>query len=242
MNSIENSTLINWPDDPQPSDAAVNKSPENAGTASGKRRKRSLVNYPKLWANGRTLKIAFMNELEFGHRQKIIDAASQWLPYVNLIFDFVDDQQGDIRIATGNNKNSSILGTNSLLISPDKPTMNLAVNPEHEDFEAIVIHEFGHALGAMHEHQHPHADIPWDKPKVYEFYQNREMNPLTREQIDRHIFTPFNTPNAFYKSYDKKSIMHYPVPNTLTLGDWELPINRKISKKDKQMMKLLYPK
>jgi hypothetical protein len=94
----------------------------------------------------------------------------------------------------------------------------------------------------MHEHQHPDANIPWDKPKVYEFYKNREMNPIDKEAVDMNIFTPFDTIEAIYTPYDKKSIMHYPVANALTLGDWEIPPNRKISKKDKTMMKLLYPK
>lgn len=230
-------------DEPQATqEAAIDENVFNIASTHGNRRKRSLVNYPKLWANGRTLKIAFLNDPPANHKQKIICAANQWLRYINLRFDFVEGKQGDIRIATENNKNSSVPGTSALRVDPDLPTMNLGVKPEHEDFEVIVIHEFGHALGAMHEHQHPHADIPWDKPAVYEFYQNREMNPLTRAQIDRHIFTPFDTSDAFYLAYDKKSIMHYPVPNSLTLGDWVLPINRKISKKDKQLMKLLYPK
>ncbi|MEO6679052.1 MAG: peptidase M12, partial [Pseudomonas sp.] len=166
----------------------------------------------------------------------------QWLPHINLSFDFVEGLEGDIRIATKNNHNSSMLGTDALLIHPDWPTMDLGVKPEHEDFEVIVIHEFGHALGAMHEHQHPEANIPWDKPKVYEFYQNRETGPLTKEEVDSNLFEPFNTIEAIYTPYDKKSIMHHPVANTLTLGDWEIPINRKISKKDIKLMKLLYPK
>lgn len=242
MNDLLHCRLIQWPDDQAAYEAAVTENPANASITTGTRRKRSVFNYSKLWANGRTLKIAFMDSPEGDHKQKIIDAASQWLPYINVSFDFVDDLQGDIRIATRNNDNSSMLGTDALLIHPDWPTMNLGVKPEHEDFEVIVIHEFGHALGAMHEHQHPQANIPWDKPKVYEFYQNREMNPLTREEVDRNLFAPFNAVDAIYTSYDRKSIMHHPVANTLTVGDWEVSINRKISKKDKRLMKLLYPK
>jgi len=242
MNSIDHCTLIQWPDDQQSYEAAINENPENARTTGTHRRKRSLVNYSKLWANGRTLKIAFIDNTDNEHKQKIIDAAVQWLPYINLSFDFVDGLEGDIRITTKNNVNSSILGTDALLIHPDWPTMNLGVKPDHEDFEVIVIHEFGHVLGAMHEHQHPEANIPWDKPKVYEFYQNREMNPLSKEAVDRNLFAPFNTIEAIYTPYDRNSIMHHPVANNLTLGNWEIPINRKISKKDKQLMKLLYPK
>lgn len=39
-----------------------------------------------------------------------------------------------------------------------------------QEYSRVVLHEFGHALGAIHEHQHPEAAIPWDKPKVYEYY------------------------------------------------------------------------
>lgn len=242
MNRIENCSLIQWPDDQQSYDAAVNENPANAIASTSTRRKRSLINYSKLWANGRSLKIAFIDGPDDVHKQKIIDAASQWLPYINLSFNFVDGLEGDIRIATKNNANSSMLGTDALLIHPDWQTMDLGVKPEDADFDVIVTHEFGHVLGAMHEHQHPEANIPWDKPKVYAFYQNREMNPLTKEQVDRNLFQPFDTIEAIYTPYDRKSIMHHPVANALTLGDWENPINRKISKKDKRLMKLLYPK
>lgn len=242
MHELTDCQLIQWPDDQEAYTVATNENPANIGTSTGTRRKRSILNYSKLWANGRTLKIAFMDAPEADHKDKIIKAASQWLPYINLKFEFVDDLVGDIRIATTNNSNSSMLGTDALLIHPDDRTMDLGVKPDHPDFEVIVTHEFGHALGAMHEHQHPQAKIPWDKPKVYEFYQNREMNPLTPEEIDRNLFTPFDTLEAIYTSYDKRSIMHHPVANTLTLGNWEVPINRKISKKDKRLMRLLYPK
>ncbi|MBK5375764.1 peptidase M12 [Pseudomonas sp. TH43] len=242
MNTLQDCTLVQWPDDQAAYEAAINETPANAGTRNSGRSKRSLINYSKLWANGRTLKIAFIDEVDADHKQKIIDAASRWLPFINLTFDFVDDLQGDIRIATKNNDNSSMLGTDALLIHPDWPTMNLGVTTDHEDFDVIVTHEFGHALGAMHEHQHPKANIPWDKPKVYEFYQNREMNPLTRAQVDQNMLTPFGTIEAIYTDYDRKSIMHHPVAKTLTLGDWENPINRTISKKDKKMMALLYPR
>lgn len=242
MHQLTDCQLIQWPDDQAAYMAAINENAANAGTTRGTRRKRSVIHYSKLWANGRTLKIAFMDRPQADLKDKIITAASQWLPYINLKFEFVDDLKGDIRIATQNNDNSSMLGTDALLIHPDYPTMNLGVKPEHVDFDVIVTHEFGHALGAMHEHQHPQANIPWDKPKVYEFYQNREMNPLTPEQVDRNLFASFDTLDAIYTSYDKRSIMHHPVANTLTLGDWEVPINRKISKKDKRLMRLLYPK
>lgn len=244
MQEILDCRLIQWQDDDAAYTAAINENPANTGNTSvtGSRQKRSVFNYSKLWANGRTLKIAFMDDPEPGHKSKIINAANRWLPYINLKFEFVEERKGDIRIATKNDDNSSMLGTDALLIHPDHPTMNLGVKPGHADFDVIVTHEFGHALGAMHEHQHPQANIPWDKPKVYEFYQNRPMNPLTREEVDRNLFDSFDTLDAIYTAYDKRSIMHHPVANSLTVGDWEVPINRRLSRKDIRMMKLLYPR
>ncbi|KAE9639000.1 M12 family metallopeptidase [Pseudomonas sp. PB106] len=242
MHSILDLQLAPALDDRVSFEAAINENAANAGASTGNRRKRSLVNYSKLWANGRTLKIAFMDNPEVEHKQKIIDIASQWMQYVNLNFDFVEGKEGDIRIATETPYNSSVLGTDALIIVPYQATLNLGVKPGHEDFVTIVLHEFGHALGAMHEHQHPKANIPWDKPKVYQHYQTREMNPLTKEQVDQNIFTPFDSFEALYLDYDRKSIMHYPVLNSLTLGNWHISTNRKISKKDKQLMRLLYPK
>jgi len=43
-------------------------------------------------------------------------------------------------------------------------------NTSDSEFSRTVIHEFGHALGMIHEHQHPLAAIPWDKDKVYTYY------------------------------------------------------------------------
>jgi len=100
MNDLLDCQLIQWPDDQAAYTAAINENPANAGTSSGTRRKRSVVNYSKLWANGRTLKVAFMDSPNADHKNRIIAAARQWLPYINLKFEFVDDLKGDIRIAT----------------------------------------------------------------------------------------------------------------------------------------------
>ncbi|MHC3826542.1 M12 family metallopeptidase [Pseudomonas sp. G3-19] len=213
-----------------------------SSTLNNSRKKRSLVHYDKLWPSRHTLKIAFMDNPTPEHKDKIIAAAEKWLPYISLKFEFVEGVEGEIRIATEGVVNSSFLGTDALDMFPDTPTMNLGIDPEHEDFETVVIHEFGHALGAMHEHQHPKAQIPWNKENVYNYYQNRPMNPLSRGEVDDNIFTPFDDADALYLPYDRKSIMHHPVPNNLTLGNWANPINREISDKDKQLMQLIYPR
>ena len=242
MHELTDCQLIQWPDDQEAYTAAVNENPANAGitksSTTGNRRKRSVFNYSKLWANGRTLKIAFMDELEADHKDKIIKAASQWLPYINLTFEFVDDLVGDIRIATTNNFNSSMLGTDALLIHPDDRTMDLGVKPDHPDFEVIVTHEFGHALGAMHEHQHPQARIPWNKEAAYEYLAKH--HGWTREDVDSNVFDLEFPQAAIFGDYDKLSIMHYPTTN-LIYGNDAVGLNLTLSDKDKAFARKIYP-
>jgi serralysin len=33
----------------------------------------------------------------------------------------------------------------------------------NDEYSCVVLHEFGHALGCPHEHQHPEYDIDWNR-------------------------------------------------------------------------------
>ena len=35
-------------------------------------------------------------------------------------------------------------------------------DPDAEEYYRTTLHEFGHALGFLHELQHPFGSIPWD--------------------------------------------------------------------------------
>jgi hypothetical protein len=220
---------------------AVAENPANVGPASGRqRKKRSIAYVDKLWAPGRTLRISFTNAPDAALKQAIFEAACQWLPYVNLRFELVeDDSDSEIKVFTGGAPtfNYSMFGTDALT-SADA-SMVLGVTPDMDNFERTVIHEFGHALGAEHEHQHPDADIPWDIPKVYAWYAAKGHSKAV---VDESVLAKIDNPRVRKVPYDRHSIMHYPVPQELTLGDWEVGINTRISEKDKQLMRLAYPR
>ncbi|WP_256657547.1 hypothetical protein [Pseudomonas sp. ACM7] len=106
--------------------------------------------------------------------QAVKAAASKWLPYVNLTFDFVElsdndmEYEGDIRVYLSHHYDGtgrSEIGTDALAVQAHSPTMLLGTSYSSPRFEFTAIHEFGHALGLMHAHQHPEANIPWDKEK-----------------------------------------------------------------------------
>ena len=44
-------------------------------------------------------------------------------------------------------------------------------NSLENDFSATVTHEFGHAIGLIHEYRSPAGYIPWNKPAVYAYHQ-----------------------------------------------------------------------
>lgn len=222
------------------------KSPAASGTTAN-RQKRSIGFTSAFWPNGSTLRIAFVDEgLSRTHKQRIIDAINQWQPFVNLRFEFIDGREGqaeygkgDIRITTDSSLNYSLIGTAAKGNDPWTPTMVLGIKPSDPKFASTVTHEFGHALGAEHEHQHPEANIPWDLPKVYAFYEGKGH---TAETVDESVLTKLPTTAALMLPYDRQSIMHYPVDNALTIGDWEVGINLTLSEKDKAFMRKAYPK
>lgn len=194
----------------------------------------------KLWRRGRTLNISFVGTVDPTVKQKIKDYAAQWLQHANLKFKFVN-RGGDIRISTKPGGSWSYIGTDAKTIAASKPTMNygwLTPDSDEEEFSRVILHEFGHALGAIHEHQHPQGGIPWDKPKVYAYYAQQGWG---QAQVDTNIFAKYDSSQLNMTSYDKGSIMHYAVPKSLTVGGYEVGWNRVLSANDKKLAKTVYP-
>lgn len=194
----------------------------------------------KLWKPGRTLKISFLGRIDPVVKRKIKEYAVQWLQHANLKFRFVTSG-GDIRISTTPGGSWSYIGTDAKTIAANKPTMNygwFTADTDDGEFSRVILHEFGHALGAIHEHQHPQGGIPWDKPKVYAYYARQGWG---QAQVDTNIFAKYGADQLNMTSYDKTSIMHYAVPNELTVGDYEVGWNRALSANDKKLAKSTYP-
>jgi len=243
-------TELEWPNKSESLQAALEENSDNViHTFSHPAMRVALAATPapyialifqKRWQSGRTLTIAFLGETDPIVKSKIIAYAKQWLDFVNLKFDFVDGTVGDIRISTIPGGSWSYLGTDAKLIPADQPTMNygwLLPNTVDKEYSRVVIHEFGHALGAIHEHQHPGAGIPWDRPKVYEYYARQGWS---KDQVDNNIFKKYGSDQLNTSTYDRASIMHYAVPNELTVGDWEIGWNTMLSETDKAFMRSQY--
>lgn len=215
------------------------------------RRKRSVSVSSALWTPGQTLSISFIGTTPESLKQAILVVAHEWLEHAYLKFELRNDNDAaaDIRIQTDGpeNLNKSALG--NLSLRSDGASMSLSVKPSAPWFKRTVLHEFGHALGMHHEHQHPDANIPWNVEALVEniaseFSEDEQahedFNDLLFNQIATNYF-PLQRDDLFTLPYDKESIMHYTIEQSVTFGDWALEESDKISEKDKQFMRIVYP-
>ncbi len=200
----------------------------------------------KKWENGRALKIAFSEAFPAVVLEKVKQRFRLVESFVSLKFEFVDDwSSADIRVANDLGQGSwSYVGTDNKTIDRSRATMNFGwLKPDTADseYDRTVIHEAFHMLGMPHEHQHPRNGIPWDKPKVYEYYM-RPPNNWSREQVDHNLFRKYSETVTQFTEFDRESIMLYPIPNELTIGDFWAGRNTRPSARDIAFLAEQYPK
>jgi hypothetical protein len=202
----------------------------------------------KMWDPGDTLRISFMdgNDLLWS---KVKLAANEWCKHANIIFDFGDHQDAQIRISFTYQlgRSWSKVGKDALVQPTDKPTMNLGwllptFYPKTTDVELrhVVLHEFGHVLGLIHEHQNPDivGKIKWKKQAVYNHYAQQGW---PSDRVDVNIFKVYDKNTTQYGKFDEKSIMLYPIDPKLTLDGYSTPVNTELSPTDIAYIKLFYP-
>jgi len=219
---------------------SINDPANTIGTDVDSTRLAALTN--KMWRPGRELRIHFMDGSSSIH-ERIKRLAVEWQWYANIRFRFVNDPNAEIRITFTQPGSWSYIGTDALVMAKNQPTMNfgwLTSNTSEEEYRRVVLHEFGHVLGCIHEHQNPSANIPWDKEAVYRFYGGAPTN-WTREQVDTNFFTRYSADITQYSQFDRNSIMLYPVDNQLTQGNFEVRWNRNLTKRDQSFIGSMYP-
>lgn len=196
----------------------------------------------KLWKPGRTLRVRFLDG-DADVQARVASFAHEWSNYANIKFVFGDETDAEIRISFAQSGSWSYIGTDALSIPKTQPTMNfgwLTRSTPNDEYSRVVIHEFGHAIGCIHEHQNPATDVPWNKEAVYAYYAGPPNN-WSRQQTDINLFTRYSATLTQFSNFDRDSIMLYPIPNDFTIGDFEVGWNRVLSPIDKQFVATLYP-
>jgi|GEM_PF-1697585 len=237
---------------------------------------RQVIAEYRKWDAGRVLKVCFFSGNPTV-ALLVRNVASEWNDYSSTKFDFgppdtfyncLSTKQGffQIRIGFSGKGYWSVPGKDAEdVVLPQQPSMNLQrfssiysnfktdkskvmaeATPYHK---AVIRHEFGHALGLLHEQQNPelhcYEQIKWKgKGNVYEYYR-KSPNFWTDSDVNINLGPIGDTFSDHVEAgTDLDSIMMYSLPPEIFKDPSSkciTKINYLISDKDKEVVAKLYP-
>jgi serralysin len=205
--------------------------------------KAALLNEAR-WNLGDEIRVRFL-EGDTSLKDRIRAVAERWTApdMANLTFKWVESGPADIRIAFQQGNGSwSYLGTICKQIPDPQPTMNygwLTPQSSGDELRRVVLHEFGHALGLIHEHQNPDGGIEWNAPAVKADLSGPPNN-WDDGTIRSNVLEHYPSGDVTASPVDKLSIMMYPIPKAWTLNKFSSGLNSNLSQDDVNFIRQHY--
>ncbi|KAF2770109.1 zincin [Teratosphaeria nubilosa] len=202
---------------------------------------------PPFWPPGTELRVGFMTGTDW-QKMEVELHAHEWTRFANLSLKFVEQRPYDILVDFSPGASWSQIGVLSKLATiRHQPSMNLAdVNTtiSGRDRRAQVLHQFGHALGLVHEHQHgvkhPEDNLAWDRQALYRHF-GQSANAWSHDQINSNVLANCTGDLVLKPVFDVDSVMLYGFPMAMFKSGHGKEANAELSAIDKEYMMLKYP-
>lgn len=194
------------------------------------------VKKDKRWPAHTQLKVYFFDVVPTSKRLDFIDIARQWLVNgVSLSLDQTNNiDESHIRVKLEKGSNVSRVGTFAGSHPKDWTLKVHDVTPDR------VLHEFGHALGLLHEYFHSQRNFAWNEENVYRDYA---IHPgWNKSQVDQWVFEKAAEYNKEeITRFDIDSVMVYPMKKEWSTLNRAFPVPSKLSQGDIDTIRKLYP-
>jgi hypothetical protein len=196
------------------------------------------------WNTGDKIHVRFMDG-DDSLKQRVQEVAERWtgadMAHLEFVWDDADD--AEIRIAFKEGDGSwSYLGTFCKQIPSDEPTMNygwLTPDSDDDELQRVVLHEFGHALGLIHEHQNPQGGVDWNEPAVIADLSGPPNN-WDEGEIRNNVLNHYDPSEVDATDVDPNSIMMYPIPAAWTNDGFSADLNADLSDTDVEFIRKEY--
>ncbi|KAK7683372.1 hypothetical protein QCA50_013634 [Cerrena zonata] len=197
----------------------------------------------RLWDIDTTITFSFLNGSSNQH-MKVLICLNKWLQHSNVQLEHVP-MGGDVRIKFSPNASWSYVGTNCKTVHGDRPTMQLGGIDESESSLTTsemrtILHECGHMLGFVHEHQSPtrESQVTFDKKATVSYYADTwSPSKVERSVLRIHLEERL----AAYSPFDDMSIMLYEIPACTNSERRHIARPSSLSPVDAAFATLLYP-
>jgi hypothetical protein len=201
----------------------------------------------KKWGPGYTVRCRLLDGSP-KMQKKVKTHCKQWEKVANVKIRFVTKDPAEVRISFYADDGSwSAVGRDALntaYFPTHQPTMNFGwVRDDSDPVEdrAVILHEFGHALGCVHEHQAPTFDRKWNEAAVMKYFKG-PPNYWDADAIRSNVLQKYSPRGMQSTDFDPKSIMLYAFDAGLfSDGKGATNENTDLSTTDRSMIKRMYP-
>ncbi|KAJ7180927.1 hypothetical protein C8R46DRAFT_1345125 [Mycena filopes] len=191
-----------------------------------------------MWDNGATITYSFIDGTTEQTR-KVENTIEEWTWYANVTFSQLPpgDSSAVVRITFKGGAAWSYIGNAARGKQTAAATMALGWISDDTEFpnyeRGTILHEFGHLLGLLHEHQGPAAAwaFQWKEAEVLKWYRQQGYSDVF---IRNNVLFPYNeTHVSNFSAYDRHSIMGYRINPEFNCEGLTANLNSDLSDMDK---------